>query len=154
MTDYWRGGNGTGIIISSRPKCDAGKPFDWADRINLRQVVDGASKTALAGEMHIPEGRLAQVPENGPLYNGKDLMAFARIGGPGAPIARGADDRNLEVIGFGSWHPGGCPFVLADGSVRMVENQIDTVVLGFLCNRADGEFGPDSGPDLNEWSEK
>lgn len=94
-------------------------------------------------------GRFAQVPENGPIYNGRDLTAFARIGGPGAPLARGAAD-NVEVIGFGSWHSGGCPFVLVDGSVRIVDPHVDTVVLGFLCHRADGEHRPDAGVALND----
>lgn len=139
LTDYWRGGNGTGIIISSRPKCRAGEPAGWIDKVRYKDVVDGGSNTFLAGEMHIPQGRIAQVPENGPMYNGKDLTAFARIGGPSIPLARGPDDDWLPNMGFGSWHPGVCPFVLADGSVRTVDNQIDTVALQSLCHRSDGE---------------
>lgn len=134
---YWRGGNGGGVIISSRPKCGAHGPIDWTDRIRMKDLVDGASKTALAGEMHIPADRLAQVPENGPMYNGKDLPAFARIGGEGIPLARGPEDRSVPVIGFGSWHPGVCPFVLADGSVRLVNNFVEVDVLQSLCRRND-----------------
>ena len=134
---YWRGGNGTGVIISSRPRCNADGPVNWIDRIRIKDLVDGTSNTALAGEMHIPHGRLAQYPENGPMYNGKDLPAFARIGGEGIPLARGPNDTSVPVIGFGSWHSGVCPFVLADGSVRLVDNFVDSAVLQSLCRRND-----------------
>ncbi len=139
LTDYWRGGNGTGVIISSRPKCTEGEPAGWLDKVRYKDIVDGGSNTFLAGEMHIPQGRVAQIPENGPMYNGKDLTAFARIGGPSIPLARGPEDDWLPNMGFGSWHPGICPFVLADGSVRTVDVEIDTVALQSFCHRSDGE---------------
>jgi prepilin-type N-terminal cleavage/methylation domain-containing protein len=142
-TDYWRGGNGTGVVISSRPLCRHGKPVDWQDKIRAKHLVDGASNTFLAGEMHVPAGRLAEVPENGPIYNGQDVVAFARIGGPSIPLARGPEDNVASSMGFGSWHPGLCPFVLADGSVRSVDNLIDTLALQALCHRFDGDGAPE-----------
>jgi prepilin-type N-terminal cleavage/methylation domain-containing protein len=144
-TDYWRGGNGTGVIFSSRPMCREGNPSGWLDKVRHKNLVDGASKTFLAGEMHIPAGRLAEVPENGPIYNGNDLPAFARIGGPGIPLASGPEDTVVPVIGFGSWHPGVCPFVLADGSVQAVANDLDTVVLQSYCRRSD-DVPPETEP--------
>jgi prepilin-type N-terminal cleavage/methylation domain-containing protein len=144
QTDYWLGGNGTGVIISSRALCSGGVPTGWIDRIQHKEILDGASRTFLAGEMHVPTGRLAEAPENGPLYNGIDLPAFARIGGPGIGLARGPDDRSIPIIGFGSWHPGVCPFVYADGSVHSIDNFLDTKVLRFYCNRFDGEEEGDS----------
>ena len=134
---YWRGGNGTGVIISSRPVCQNYEPTGWKDKIRNKDLVDGASHTILAGEMHIPAGRLAEAPENGPMYNGKDLTAFARVGGVGIGLARGPTDQSVPVIGFGSWHPGVCPFVMADGSLRLVANEIDTQTLAQLTRRDD-----------------
>lgn len=134
---YWRGGNGTGVIISSRPVCRDGKPAGWQDKVRIKNLVDGTSNTALVGEMHIPEGRLTQPPENGPMYNGKDLPAFARVGGLGIGLARGPTDNSVPTIGFGSWHAGGCPFVMADGAVRVVSTDIDTQTLSALCRRDD-----------------
>jgi prepilin-type N-terminal cleavage/methylation domain-containing protein len=136
-TDYWLGGNGTGVIVSSRPLCRSNSPVGWIDKVRLQHLLAGVSKVFLAGEMHVPAGRLATVPENGPIYNGLDLPAFARIGGPGIPLARGPDDVSVTSIGFGSWHPGICPFVLADGSVQMIDNFIDTKVLQAYCRRAE-----------------
>jgi prepilin-type N-terminal cleavage/methylation domain-containing protein len=137
-SDYHLGGNGTGAIISSRPLCRDFLPAGWIDKVGLKNLVDGTSKTFLAGEMHVPIGRLAEVPENGPIYNGLDLPAFGRIGGPGIALSRSPDDRSVPIIGFGSWHVGVCPFVFADGSVQPVDNFIDTEVLRQFCNRADG----------------
>ena len=141
-TDYWRAGNGTGVIISSQPICREGVRPGWIGKIRQKDLIDGASKTFLAGEMHIPDGRLAKVPENGPIYDGADLPAFGRIGGPGIPLASGPADTTVPIIGFGSWHPGVCPFVLADGSVQIVENLIDTEVLRSYCRRADDAADP------------
>jgi prepilin-type N-terminal cleavage/methylation domain-containing protein len=149
-TDYFLGGNGTGVIISSRAMCRANVPSGWLDKIRHKDILDGASKTFLAGEMHVPLGRLAQVPENGPIYNGLDLPAFARIGAPGIPLARSADDTTMPIIGFGSWHPGICPFVLADGSVDSVDNFIDTEVLREYCNRGKQIAAPAPEEDWHE----
>jgi len=57
-TDYNYGGNGTGIIISSRPNCANNKPVGWEDRISSKNVYDGMSNTFLVGEMHVPMGKL------------------------------------------------------------------------------------------------
>ena len=149
-TAYWRGGNGTGVIISSRPKCSKQwRPVTWIDRIRLKHVVDGASHTALAGEMHVPYDRVGMPPENGPMYNGKDLTAFARIGGVGIPIARGPDDTSVPAIGFGSWHSEVCPFVDVDGSVQLLNVATDTTVLQSICRRYDDDdLGqPDTSQD-------
>ena len=160
-TDYWRGGNGTGVIISSRPICRAASeapaaaggvgssPIGFKDKVRLKHVTDGGSRTLLAGEMHIPMGRIAQFPENGPLYDGSDLTAFARIAGPNVPLARGPQDTTAGLMGFGSWHPGVCPFVLVDGSVRDLDVFTDTIVLQSWSRRADFEdIQPEWWPGL------
>lgn len=147
LTDYWRGGNGTGVIVSSRPDCHKGRPVGWLDKVRHKDIVDGASHTFLAGEMHVPRDRVAQAPENGPIYNGKDLTAFARVGGPGVPLARGPDDYVGSTMGFGSWHVGVCPFVMTDGSVRVADDLMDTLVLQGFCHRFDGEgLEPEKAP--------
>jgi len=139
-TDYWRGGNGTGIIISSRGICD--QPYDppktWIDRIRIRDVRDGTSNTTLAGEIHIPQGKLNQMPWNGPIFNGEDLAAFTRIGGPTVPLLNPSQDPG-PILGFGSAHPQVVNFTMADGSTRNFSYQLDTTTLGQLCNRADGQ---------------
>ncbi len=139
-TDYWRGGNGTGIIISSRGVCDNpyGPPKNWIDRIRFRDVRDGTSNTTLAGEIHIPNGKLNQMPWNGPIFNGEDLAAFTRIGGPTVPLLTPNQEPGL-TLGFGSAHPQAVNFTMADGSTRNFPYQLDTTTLGQLCHRADGQ---------------
>lgn len=137
-TDFYWGGNGTGVIISSRGLCESDRPVDWVDRIRIADLTDGTSQTILAGELHVTPDRKNQQPYNGPIYNGEDLAASARVGGPGVPIARSARESQGSVLGFGSWHPDVCHFVLADGSARGVHNFMDTVTLGHLCRRDDG----------------
>jgi type II secretory pathway pseudopilin PulG len=148
ITDYYLGGNGTGVIISSRPICRGELPSGWLDKVRHKDLLDGASKTFLAGEMHVPAGRLAEVPENGPIYNGVDLPAFARIGGPGISLARSPEDVSVPIIGFGSWHSGVCPFVFADGSVHSIDNYVDPQLLRAYCHRGDGgESSPSAEAD-------
>ena len=81
---------------------------------------------------------LNTTPFNGAIFNGEDLAAFARVGGPGVPIL-GPKDEPGTILGFGSWHPGVCNFVRADGSSDSVSANIDTMTLGQLTNRSDGE---------------
>lgn len=139
--DSWfAGGGGTGVIISSRPVLTDGVPTGWRDRVGLKNLTDGASKTTLAGEMFIPPDKMGSGPFDGPMYNGRDLPAFARYGGPdGAPLARTPEDETISTwaISFGSWHPGYCPFVWADGSVRRLSVDMDLDLYGEAMNRHD-----------------
>ena len=49
-TDLYFGGNGTGVIVSSRAICENGKPINWIDRVLHRHVTDGLSNTLMVGE--------------------------------------------------------------------------------------------------------
>jgi len=139
-TDYYWGGNGTGVIISSQAKLHGDAQLTWVDRIGYSKITDGSSNTALAGELQVSPEKLNTSPQNGPIYNGEDLSAFARIGGPGVRIlsAQEQEKSTNSILGFGSWHLGTSNFVYADGSTRAVDNDVDTVTLGQICNRSDG----------------
>jgi len=140
--DFYYGGNGNGVLISSQARCviQGGQrvPGPWVDRVRAADVRDGLSQTFLAGELQVRPQDLNTIPYNGPLYNGEDLTAFARVGGPGVPLARSVNDEPSPILGFGSWHPQHCNFAFADGSVRGVHSSVDTETLGALCNRNDG----------------
>ncbi|HMO15310.1 MAG TPA: DUF1559 domain-containing protein [Pirellulaceae bacterium] len=146
-TDYWRGGNGTGVIISSRAHCITSMESPsgirvgaWVDRITNMDIKDGVSHTLLVGELHVQPHRLNQMPFNGPMFNGEDFNAVARIGGPTVPLASHAEMEPGDIMGFGSWHPGVTNFAFADGQTRAISNSVDTITLGRLCNRADGRL--------------
>ncbi|GAB5441012.1 MAG: DUF1559 domain-containing protein [Fuerstiella sp.] len=138
-TDFYWGGNGTGVIISSRPDGDEhGIKRDWLDRVRMADVLDGTSNTILIGEPHVPRDQNLTSPYNGPAYYGRYLTNIARIGGPGVPIAQNPDDPRAGNYSFGSRHVGIVQFALTDGSVRAVSTSISTRLLGRLTNRSDG----------------
>ena len=129
------------MINTSRGVCNDQDELTggWKDKTKIVSVTDGLSNTILAGEMHIPRNQLNRVPFNGPMFNGQELVAHTRIGGPGAPLLSTADEGS-DLLGFGSAHAGVTNFVFADGSTTSVSNFLDTVVLGNLCHRSDGEL--------------
>lgn len=140
-TDFSWGGNGTGVIISSRPMCHGETPIRWYDRIRIKDVADGTSNTFLVGEMHVPLGKLAAVPDNGPLYDGSRFYNSTRVAGAGVPLAQSPTDRvgGMGLFAFGSWHPGVCHFAYADGRVAAVDVGVGSDLLERLANRADGQ---------------
>ncbi len=142
-SDLWFGGNGSGVLIASRARCRSGKGIGWKDKIRMRDIRDGASNTALIGELHVPsEEHLGRFPENSPSYDGDYFSAASRLGGPGLPLGTGYGDNNPNSpLMFGSWHEGTCHFALCDGSVRSVNTSISTLLLGELTNRDDDQLG-------------
>jgi prepilin-type N-terminal cleavage/methylation domain-containing protein len=143
-SDFYWGGNGTGVIITSRGVFE-GRARAWLDKVRIADITDGTSNTVLVGELHVPRGRLSAVPENGPAYDGARFYYSARVGGPGVPLAAGPDDDvlGMGLFAFGSWHAGVCHFAFADGRVVAVRTTISTDVLSRLCNRQDGQPVPD-----------
>ena len=139
-TDYNFPGNGTGVIVTGLGILDDNgeRTGNWKYQVNYASITDGSSNTFLSGEMHIPNDQLNVIPYNGPIFNGKELVAHSRIGGPGIPLLTGEDPAG-QILGFGSAHPGTCNFVRADGSTAAFDNNLDTLVLANLCHRADGE---------------
>jgi prepilin-type N-terminal cleavage/methylation domain-containing protein/prepilin-type processing-associated H-X9-DG protein len=136
-TDFYFGSNGTGVIISVRPRCKDGRPVAAYDRVRMASVLDGTSNTFLFGEKHININMLAQFPDDSPAYDGDHLPASCRLAGPGLRLAHGPSDVLADMFSFGSWHPAGAHFAMVDGSVRMFNSSTDTKLLGSLANRSD-----------------
>jgi prepilin-type processing-associated H-X9-DG protein len=108
-------------------------------------VTDGTAATFLVGELHVPRGKLAAVPDNGPAYDGSRFYNMSRVAGPGVPLAAGPDDDvfGMGLYAFGSWHPGVVNFAFTDGHVTAVRTAVSTEVLERLAHRADGRPVPD-----------
>jgi prepilin-type N-terminal cleavage/methylation domain-containing protein len=148
-TDFFWGGYGNGLIVTSRSTWVNDAPRGWIDKVRLANALDGASNTVVVGEMHVPRGKLATTPENGPAYNGSQFYTSTRAGGPGVPIASGPDDDvfGMGLFAFGSWHEGGlCQFGFADGRVIGLRPSLSTTVLERILNRADGGVIPSLDP--------
>lgn len=139
-TDFYYGGNGSGAINTSRPRCSQGQVFDIVDRYGFRDITDGLSNTFMLGEKHILLENLGKFPDDGPTYDGDHLPAGSRVVGPGLPLAQGPRDQTSNFYAFGSWHPGVTYFLYADNSIRAISNTTDSVTLGQLSNRHNVKF--------------
>lgn len=116
--------------------------------IGYRQIRDGASNTIMVGEKCVVEnanelgwmsGTKSTLRNTGVAINkGWD------VGGPGPGAARfrmplpPPDD--TATSGFSSYHTGGAQFVLADGSVRFISENVNLALYANLGNRADMEI--------------
>lgn len=136
-TDFYFGGNGSGVIISVRPNCKDGEAIAPLDRIRMASVRDGLSNTFLFGEKFVSPDRLTRFPEDSPAYDGDHLPASCRLAGPGLRLANSPTDVLADLFSFGSWHPGGVHFAFVDGSVHTFSPSTDTKILGSLANRRD-----------------
>jgi prepilin-type N-terminal cleavage/methylation domain-containing protein len=124
-----------GMIVTSR------------SQTSLMSITDGTSNTLLVGERHVPAiyfGMSGTGPApngDGSIYNGDYPRNFTRIGGlPSFSLGQGPNDTSGPYhCRFGSWHPGICQFVFADGHLAILSNDIDITTLGLLCVRNDGQ---------------
>jgi prepilin-type N-terminal cleavage/methylation domain-containing protein len=117
----------------------------WRSLTAFRDVTDGLSNTLLIGEKHVQMTQLGQeVAGDNSIYNGDDIHTIVRVAGrqtPGPidrPLASSPTDSYRPDERFGSYHTGGCQFVLCDGSVRMIQNAVDIETLTRLATRNDG----------------
>ncbi|MEM7558129.1 MAG: DUF1559 domain-containing protein [Planctomycetota bacterium] len=113
--------------------------------IRFSDILDGSSYTIMVGEAAIEPKNLGWVSgTRSTLRNGSALLSanWQRAAGGAVTGTGGADDGStaLDVGGFSSFHTGGAQFVMADGSVHFLSENIQTSVLANLANRADGEL--------------
>jgi prepilin-type N-terminal cleavage/methylation domain-containing protein len=146
-----RGGNATNGIIYPLSKVKHG------------QITDGTSNTFLIGECSWDFGGEAAPWYAGGLVYGlpadspESMKARMTNGGEGFWVENQAQVRwglraesyddaitpglvaKRNELSFGSKHPGGCYFCLADDSVHFVNESIDLMVLKYLANRHDDQ---------------
>ena len=134
-------------------------------RVKLKEVTDGQSNTFLFGEVSWDYGRsgawyLGSLTYAGDFDTPEQVRASMEPNGAGvwvqnsAQIRWGLLERSNESeanmrptpmkacqsdLSFGSRHPGGCHFCLADGSARFVNEDTDVMVLRYYASRHDGE---------------
>ncbi|MFV0444338.1 MAG: DUF1559 domain-containing protein [Planctomycetaceae bacterium] len=109
-------------------------------RVPFEDIADGTSHTLLVGEKFIEDnfgwvsGTRSTLRNTGDAINARSK--FYRFGSrsPSAPPTPEL------VTGFGSHHPGGAQFTMADGKVTFLSENIDIDMYHHLANRADGEL--------------
>ena len=125
---------GTGVI-QSNPSAGNGV-FYLNSGTRFADIRDGLSNTLMVGE------RASQQPGS---WEGSATWVAA-VPGAHRGMARvvGRADRVpndvlRDFADFGSWHPFGANFVMADGSVQMISDKIDRAEFHALATRAAGD---------------
>ncbi|WP_417397465.1 DUF1559 domain-containing protein [Gimesia chilikensis] len=133
---------------------DPSNPSGGSNTITrIRDVIDGTSNTILLGERvggtNIYTGTTihsaftsAYGSTNGggwgDLLNGEHWYSGSlRDGTPDGPCA--INCTNIRSAGFLSFHVGGAHFLLGDGAVRFISQNVDAYTLASLTTRAGGE---------------
>ena len=113
--------------------------------VRLRDILDGTSQTLMIGERRTTERQKKDFMGSDLTYVDLTLWMgvlpwcsdpYSRVIGSGE-VAPSTAGRSFP--GFNSRHTGGVVFALADGSVRLLSNQIDAGVYRSLMTRAGGE---------------
>jgi prepilin-type N-terminal cleavage/methylation domain-containing protein/prepilin-type processing-associated H-X9-DG protein len=118
-----------------------------ASQTALKDITDGTSNTFLLGEKHSVLSRWGQsgMWGEGSIWNGDYPRNYTRIAGHTLwNLGQGPYDATGPFhCKFGSWHPGICQFVFADGHVVALANSTDMTTLQILAVRNDGQATPD-----------
>ncbi len=133
----------------SGPRAFANGMFYNRSRLSSNDVTDGTSNTFLVGEViaDLP-GRYngffwttwTMMPNNIPINFAKSLIPrFDRGGDPAGQLVDGYAPWNDLRFSFASWHPGGCHFAMADGSVQFISENTSDHVVKALSTRNGGE---------------
>ncbi len=110
--------------------------------------VDGMSGGIPGSGSLLPSGgtppnanlRVFRINKTAPTHNATQTVAGIGVQAD-RPLA--GDFIDLNTVGFSSWHVGGAQFLLADGSVRFVSENIDNNTYCNLARKSDGQtIGP------------
>ena len=103
-----------------------------ASKISMRDFTDGTSNTLAVGE------QLAATDSGSPNQHSHWMDGFSL-----GTTTRGINDVNTSanyyLKNFGSKHTGGAQFLLADGSVRFISENIDIILFNRLGTKGAGE---------------
>ena len=122
----------SGILIRPFPEIDG--IFGANEPCRIADIGDGTSNTLIVGEVTgagpgMYHGHFWAAHNNQTTYSGINGACTA----PGGTYPTGL--YAMYFAGFGSFHPGGCNFALADGSVAFLSQNIAQNILAALTTR-------------------
>ncbi|QEG37394.1 DUF1559 domain-containing protein [Bythopirellula goksoeyrii] len=148
--------DGLGSGVGYRPDFQSGQFSDggnvfknWQHLLGFKHVTDGLTQTLLIGEKFVhPDFQGDAAKGDGTFWNSDLHSPTVRVGGENYWLSSSdLDDTVLDDpihMPFGGPHPGICQFVMCDGSVQAISSTINTTVLGYLADRADGQVLPEA----------
>jgi prepilin-type N-terminal cleavage/methylation domain-containing protein/prepilin-type processing-associated H-X9-DG protein len=117
--------------------------FGHEKQISVTDILDGSSQTIAIGEA--PEGRHSiWIGHKNVFDQSSPLNAKVKLGSHWDSCAPPFKSRRGDFCDFGqefhSYHRGGANFLMADGSARFVNEQINVVTFAALLSRKGGEI--------------
>ncbi len=103
--------------------------------LSFRDIIDGSANTFLLGELSWNESNAYRVFVRGCTASLSGSAKNVTYGINLVPYSSG----NLNDVSFGSEHPGGCQFAIADGSVKFISETVDMGLYRAAASRDGGE---------------
>ena len=121
----------------------AGVLTNWKSQTNFASITDGLSNTSILAEKYVPTSSINQHANvgDGTLYHWhiEDWKTWMIIRNSKFPLVRGTNVTQGEYRkSLGSFHPGICQFLMGDGSVRNVPNNVNPEFTLLMADRRDG----------------
>jgi len=143
--DLWNGYLSNSNIQESATPNGAFQLSSTEVGVTIAQIQDGTSNTFLVGEKHVPINMFGSAVYDCCTFNtstgpNSNYLCSLRSAGPGTAsnpytLATSVQSTYWQ---FGSYHPGVCNFLFADGSVHTLSTAIDAATLSYLANIQDG----------------
>ncbi len=137
---------GTGIVATTATAQQYGGMFGANSVRGFREMTDGSSNSIVVGERYSPSLSgasqlvIGDATWVGATDNSSALGQGSVLGEASFPINafnKGSTTRP-QTTGFGSLHVGGCHFLIGDGTVRFISENVDMNTFRQLSRVADG----------------